>query len=208
MKDRITTIMRHTRRWKYENGTAELILGGLFLEAGIALPFGIYCVSIALTSGMLIITTLGNWLQRRYIYPRSGFVEYSEDTYKGFWKSLLIVIVTIAFFGLVLRLLYTHDSLTALGWATPIVAVLAGILWLFAGLNDKLRRLVAIGVFSISLGVSLSPIVLGRQLTGGNFGVASLVIYLLIMSLTFFISGSVTLRQYLRQNPIPQEETK
>ena len=205
MKDRITTIMRRTHIWKYENGTAELLMGGCFLLAGIALPFGNICIALAYSSGLLIIDILGERLKQRYIYPRSGLVVYQQDTLKWFWKFLLFAIGSVVGWGLILSLLFIYDAQNSMAWFASFVAACAGILWVADGLKYKLVRLDAIGIFSICLGLSLSPIVLGRQLTAGNFGIASLAFYLLVMSITFFISGGLVLRTFLRNNPLPEE---
>lgn len=205
MKQDLTAVMRQPRRWKYENGVAKLVLGGLFLEAGVALPFGITYVSLALAAGMFIVAALGDWLQPRYIYPRSGFAEFREDTTKRFWRLLLAAVGVLAGLGVVMAILVRYSPENSLVWAAPIVLALAGGLWMIAGSSYGLRRLVVNGGFSICFGLILSPVILGQLLARGTFGMAGLVLYLLIMSITFFVFGGLTLMRFLL-NTRPQED--
>ncbi len=208
MKDPFPSIMQRTRRWKFEAGTTELILGGIFFSGGLALalPRTPTFALVIFVPGICLIGALVQYLERRFVYPRIGYVEYRENTGRGLGRLLLLVLASLIVLGGILALLFRYQPETALAWVTPLLAFYIGAIMILYALQMKLRRLSLLGLISAALGLVLSPLVLGRGQTDGLFGLASLGFYLLAMGLIFLSSGGYTFRTFLRRTPLPKEE--
>lgn len=212
MKDQFTPIMRRTRRWKFEGGTTELMLGGSFLSASLYFllqlvpgipPAGVIA---AFAFGLVVSFLLPAGLQRRHVIPRSGYVVYKEATRRGAWRPLLLGAGAGLAMAVLLYLAMAFDNEHAFAWMTSIMGVFIGLVWLIANLNFRLRRLTALALLSILLGLSVSPPVLGAQATrGSDIGGILLGGYFLAMAVAFLLSGGLTLRAYLRDTPLPGE---
>lgn len=211
MKDQLSPIMQRTRRWKFEAGTTELILGGIFFWAGSALLLPLLLrrpptfMLIVFIAGLFFTGILVQYLERRYVYPRIGYVEYRENTGRGIWRLLLMMFASLIILGGILALLFKYQPETALAWVTPLLALYFGAVMVPYALQLKLRRLILLGLISAVIGLALSPIVLGRGRTDGLFGLASLGFYLLAMGPVFLFSGGCTFRAFLLRNPASPE---
>jgi hypothetical protein len=214
MKDQFTPIMRRTRRWKFEGGTTELMLGGIFFWAAMYFllqllpaisPATIFSIVLCGLVGTMIVPA---FMQRRYVFPRSGYVEYKETTRRGIWKPLLLaagagVFVAFLFYEV---LLYDYDH--AFAWGTAIVGIFIGLAWIIGNINFRIRRLTYLGFFSLALGLLVSPVVLGAEFTRGEYlGGILLGTYFLLMGIAFFVSGGFAFRAFLRRNPLKEESS-
>jgi len=208
MKDQFTPVMQRTRRWKFEAGTTELVLGGILFSGGLSLavPRTHTFALVIFLPGIFLVGTLVQYLERRYVYPRIGYVEYRENTGKGLWRLLLMMVASLIVLGGILALLFEYQPDTAQAWVTPLLAFYIGVVMILYAQQMKLRRLTLLGLVSVALGLTLSPLVLGRGQTGGLFGLASLSFYLLAMGLVFLISGIFAFRAFLRRTPLPKEK--
>lgn len=212
MKDQFSPIMRRTRRWKFEGGTTELMLGGIFFSAALyfllqLLP-GMSPASIFLA---FVIGLLGSflgpaYLQRRHVVPRSGYVVYKEATPRGIWKPLLLAIGAGLAMTVLLHLVSVFDNEHALAWMTAILGVFIGLVWWIGNRNFRIRRLTYLGGFSILAGLLVSPAVLGAGFTrGSDIGGILLGSYFLLMGIAFFVSGGLAFRAFLRHAPASSE---
>ena len=212
MKDQFSEIARRTRRWKFEDGITELTLGGiLFLSAMYFLLQLIPALSPTLifsilTLGFIVTLFVPNLLKKRYVYPRSGYVKYTETTPKGVWKPLLLGALAGILMAALLYLVLIYDHDHAFSWITTLVAVFIGLVWLIGNTYYRIPRLSFLGLFSMVVGVILSPLVLGSEFTRGEFiGGILLATYFLLMAVFLFISGGLAFRAFLRSNPLPKE---
>ncbi len=205
MKDEISGIARRTRRWKFAAGTTELMVGGIFFWAGLALLLprqptfylGLFMVGIVL-SGFMI-----DYLQRRYIYPRIGYVEYRVGPRKGILKLLLILAISlVSVGGFVFLNIIIPDILLSPAWFTPALASFVGIALFIYALLVKQVRFLLLGFISLATGFLLSPLILGKVLTGDTFGIDKLGLYFLTMGVCSIFSGGFTLRNFLRNTPL------
>ena len=207
MKDQFSPIMQRTRRWKFEAGTTELILGGVFFWAGIAilLPLLLHrspmFVLNVFVLGLFFTGILVEYLQRRYINPRLGYVEYRENTRKGIWRLILLIVFSLMILGGIRILVLKYDPEAAPAWIAPMLAFIVAIVLIPYAL--QLRRLVVLGLISAALGLVFSPLIFGRVRTSDLFALDNLGFYFLVMGLVFFFSGACTFRTFLRQNPPP-----
>lgn len=208
MKDQFSRISGRVRRWKFEAGVTELMLGGIFFSGGLALalPRTPTLALVIFVPGICLTGALVQFLERRYVYPRIGYVEYRENIGKGLGRLLLMMLASLIVLGGILALLFEYQLETALAWVPPLLAFYVGVVMLPYALQMKLRRLTLLGLISIALGLILSPLLLGAARTGGLFALGSLSFYLLAMGLVFLFSGAWTFRTFLRRNPHVMEE--
>jgi xanthosine utilization system XapX-like protein len=212
MNNQFTAIMRRTRRWKFEGGTTELMLGGIFLCGALYFllqlipsipPALIFLVFLFLLIGTLIVPAV---LQRRLVYPRSGYVQYKETSPRGIWKPLLLAAGAGVLMAIFFTLVLVYDHSHAIAWVTAILGLFLGLIWIIGDFTFKIHRLTFLDIFSILLGLLVSPVVLGTGPTRGDeLGGILLGAYFPVIGIAFFITGGLTLRKFLRDNPLPAE---
>jgi hypothetical protein len=190
MRNQLSGAAGRARRWKFEAGMTELALGGLLLSAALALllPHTPMFALVIFVPGTLLTGIIVDLLERRYVYPRIGYVEYRENTGRGLMRLLIMMAVSLL--------------------VTPLLGFYVGAVMVAYAQGMKLRRLLLLGLISVGFGLILSPLGLGRRLTDGLFEFRSLGWYLLAMGVTFLFSGECAFRTFLRRNPPAQEETE
>ena len=208
MKDKFSQFAQRTRRWKFEDGSTELLLGGILLVAGIAMQMQtVVWMGVVFLPGLLLVTGLVEMLKRRYVYPRAGFVEYRETTRKGMWKPLMISTLVTAVWTATFTIMLNYNEDLALAWTTPILGFFIGMILASNALWMRLFRLVLVGLISIATGFLISPLVVPPEIMDDFFGLGTMGFYFLAMALVFCISGGCTFRLFLRRTPPPGENT-
>jgi hypothetical protein len=188
------------------------MLGGIFLCAALyfllqllpaLLPAWIFLVVLL---GFLASLTVPAAIQRRLVYPRSGYVVYKEATPAGAWRPLFLALGSALLMAVAFYLVLVYDTDHAFAWVAVILAFFLGLVWIIANLSFKIRRLNILGAFSLLLGILISPPVLGSGFTRGEeIGGILLGAYFLLMGGAFFVSGGLALRNFLRDSPPPAE---
>jgi hypothetical protein len=212
MKDNFSEIARRTRRWKFEDGTTELMLGGIFFWASMYFLLQLIpglspvLIFVILVAGFIATILVTDILKRRYVYPRSGYVRYQEDAPRGIWKTLTLAAFVGLLVAALLCLALIYDNEHALAWITTFLPIFIGLIWLIANFYYKISRLGFLGSLSVVFGIVISPLVLGSQTTSGDFIVGVLLgLYFLVMAVSLLLSGGLTFRVYLRRTPPPIE---
>ena len=208
MKDDFSSIEQRVKRYWYVDGFGELVGGGgmcLILAIYFAAQqyFGDESVIGGLLQASLVLVLLGGFfLVRRLIgaiklrvtYPRTGYVEYSPQPNKK-WTGIPAAIVgmTIAMtFVFIVRQFNRIDALVA------VTGVAMGlILFLKQVLTVKVKRFYILSAAAVLYGAALSVSGFPR---GYNLG-----LFYALMSLSFVISGGLTLKRYLAENPLQAE---
>jgi hypothetical protein len=150
---------------------------------------------LLLIGGMFIGRRLINALKTRVTYPRTGYVEYQVD--EGAIKSRRIWVMLLAFAISALTMVFVRlfqffDSIVA------ITGVAVGlILVVLRAKSARLTRFYVLGAVSVLLGLGLS--------LSGLPNAYSLGLFYGLMGVGFMISGGLTLRRYLEENPLPAE---
>jgi hypothetical protein len=196
MKDNFSQVEGRVRRYWFTDGIGELMGGALFLLLGLYFSAQQYFgdqspIGIILQSSFVILVIggafVGRWminqLKARLTYPRTGYVEYSVKN-KGNIRRRTIAFALamgVAMFAIVItRSVNTIDSMVALtGLLVSVIYVLSAI--------------------ALILGIVLSVSGFAR---GYNLG-----IFYSLMGVAFVVSGGLTLRHYLSENPLPAEDT-
>ncbi len=208
MTDQLSGITRRTKSWKFIAGTTELMLGGVFFWAGLALLLprkptfyiGLFVFGIVL-SGFLV-----NFLQHRFIYPRIGYIEYRLRPRNGLWRLFFVVIISLlSIAGLVVLNLIIPDIFRSPAWFTSLFSIFVGIAYFVYAFLVKQVRFFFLGLISLIAGLILSPFGPGNALISDPFGTGKLGLFFLIMGGCSLISGVITFRVFLHRTPLLEE---
>lgn len=208
MKDDLTDVEQRVKRYWYVDGFGELVGGG-----GMCLLLGIYFAAqqyfgdgsliggllemslfFVLVGGMFLVRRLIGAAKVRVTYPRTGYVEYSQPQNKR-WMGALSAIVGMAMAMTFIFIVRQFNRIDAMVAVTGVVMGI--ILYVKQVWSAKVKRFYILSTAAVLYGVALSVSSLPR---GYNLG-----LFYGLMALSFAISGGLTLRKYLDENPLPTE---
>jgi len=202
MSDSIQDIQKQTFRYYYQDGLVELAVGILFLVIGLdawaitSLPAGTplsiaswVLLPILTVGGIIGVQRFVKYLKERYVHPRTGYIEYAArpNRYR-WWVSGVALALILA----VILLPFDWLQKGSVAGGTILCVILATI-----GYQVSLKRLIAIGVLSLALGVGLAL----SPLTDN----ASLAAVFAAVGLILCLTGTFGFRKYLAENPAPEE---
>jgi hypothetical protein len=206
MENNLANVEQRIKRYWYTDGIGELVGGGMFALMGGYFAVqeflgenstlsGILQASLALLliAGMFAARRLIHLLKTRLTYPRTGYVEYRVNERGLRMKRILAAglgLVIAALAAIFVRLFQLFNSTVAL---TGVIV--AGILMVMQAKSAGLIRFYVLGAVSLATGLLLS-------LSGLPEGY-SLGLFYGLMGLSFIVSGALTLRGYLKDNPLP-----
>ncbi len=205
MKDTAYDVEQRVRRYWYVDGFGELVGGGgMCLILAIYFAVGQYVgdesrlggilsstLVLVLIGALFVVRRLIDAVKLRVTYPRTGYVEYPDAKHK-ISNAVFAAIGGGLLGGIVVSLVRRFDSIDALVATSGIVMslVLAGKqLW-----STGVRRFYVLGLAALLYGVVLANSGLPR---GYNLG-----LFYGLMSISFMISGGLTLKIYLDKNPL------
>ena len=210
MKDNFSDVEGRLKRYWFTDGIGELLGGGLFVLLGAYFAAQQYVgdqspLGAILQSSFIILVIgglfVGRWaihqLKARVTYPRTGYVEYRVDDKKNMRRRIFAFALAmgVAMSGVfIARNVTIIDSMTA--WTGLLVAV---ILFFNQRWAYGVSRFSIMAAIALILGIALSVSGLAR---GYNLG-----LFYGAMGIVFAISGGLTLRRYLSENPMPAEES-
>ena len=207
MQSNLSNVEQRVKRYWYNDGIGELIGGGMFILLGVyfalqeflaqnSMVSGILQVSLILVmvGGMAVSRWLINTLKTRFTYPRTGYVEYQVDERKMKSRRIWVAILAFTISALTMvfvRLFNFFDSIVA------VTGVAVGlILVILRAKSSGLTRFYVLGTASVVLGLALS---VSRLPNGYSLG-----LFYGLMGVAFMLSGGLTLRRYLEENPLPE----
>jgi hypothetical protein len=209
MQRNLSEVELRVKRYWYTDGIGELIGGGMFVLLG--LYFGIQeylgghsLVSMILQSSLVLIMLGGifgvrwlvNTLKIRLTYPRTGYVEYrvNEQETKRRRYVVMAIAMMIAFASIVVvKYIRGLDSMVL------VTGILVGVVFIaLRGKSSGLTRFYILGGFSFLLGIGLS--------FSGLPEAYNLALFYSLLGIVIMISGGLTLRRYLLENPFPAED--
>lgn len=205
MKDTAYDVEQRVRRYWYVDGFGELVGGGgMCLILAIYFAVGQYVgdesrlggilsstLVLVLIGALFVVRRLIDAVKLRVTYPRTGYVEYPDAKHK-ISNAVFAAIGGGLLGGIVVSLVRRFDSIDALVATSGIVMslVLAGKqLW-----STGVRRFYVLGLAALLYGLTLANSGLPR---GYNLG-----LFYGLMSISFMISGGLTLKIYLDKNPL------
>ena len=208
MKDNFSDIQQRVRRYWYMDGFGELVGGG-----GMCLILGLYFAGqqyfgddsliggllqaglvLVLLGGFYLVRKLINSAKARVTYPRTGYVEYSEPPNKVFAGILSAVVgMMLAFtFVFIVRQFNKIDAMVAVTGAAFGIILFVKQVW-----TTRVKRFYILSAAALIFGAALSVSGFPR---GYNLG-----LFYALMSISFAISGGLTLMKYLNENPLSGE---
>lgn len=208
MNNNFSDVEQRVKRYWYVDGFGELVGGG-----GMCLILAIYFAAqeyfgdgsllsnllqmsliLVLLGGMFVVRRLINTAKLHVTYPRTGFVEYSQPQNKrrvGILSALVGILVAMTAIFIVRQFSRIDAMVAVSGMAMGIILSLKQ-LW-----TVKVKRFYILSAAAVLYGVALS---ISGLPNGYNLG-----LFYGLMSLSFAISGGLTLRKYLDENPLQTE---
>ncbi len=210
MQTNLSNVEQRVKRYWYTDGIGEIIGGGVFLLIAayfsIQQYFGEQSMIGAILQSSLIVVLIGaviigrrmiNALKTRLTYPRTGYVDYSAPEKNMMWWRIFTMAIgmAVAIFSIAItRKINTIDSMVAVTGVLVAVILLVKQGWSFG-----VPRFYVLSAASLILGIILSVSGLPQ---GYNLG-----LFYALIGIAFAISGGLTLWKYLRENPMPAEES-
>lgn len=206
--NKIKEVEQRVKRYWYSDGIAELASGGMFILLGIY--FGTQgfldegsIVSIILQISLMLMMVGGifgvrwlvNTLKTRLTYPRTGYVEYRVNEKDARVRRYVIagVAMIIAMASIMLV-----DYIRGLDTMALVTGLLVGLIFIvLRGKSSGLKRFYVLGGLAIVLGVALS--------FSGLSQAYDLGLFYGLLGVAILISGSLVLRRYLSEHPLPGE---
>ena len=208
MKENFSDVEQRVKRYWYVDGFGELVGGG-----GMCLILALYFAAqqyfgddsliggllqaslvLVLIGGMVLVRRLINAAKVRVTYPRTGYVEYStpkNKVFAGILSGVVGMIMAMTFIFIV-RQFNRIDAMVAVTGVVMGIILLVKQVW-----TTKVKRFYILSAAALIYGVVLSVSGFPR---GYNLG-----LFYALMSISFAISGGLTLKRYLDENP-PQTD--
>lgn len=206
MKDNVSDVEQRVKRYWYVDGFGELVGGG-----GMCLILAVYfsaqqylgddsLISGLLQASLVLVLLGGMFLVRRLIsaaklrvtYPRTGYVEYRASEKNrlvtGILSGVVGMIMAMTFIFIV-RQFNQIDAMVAVSGVVMGIILLVKQVW-----TVKVKRFYILSAMALIYGAVLSVSGFPR---GYNLG-----LFYALMSLSFVISGGLTLKKYLDENPL------
>jgi len=208
MNENLSDVQQRVKRYWFVDGVGELIGGGwmcLILAVYFAaqqylgddsVMGSLLQVSLALVliGGFFFVRRLINAAKLRVTYPRTGYVEYSTPENKILTNvlSALVAMIMAMTFIFIVRQFNRVDAMVAVTGAVMGIILFVKQVW-----TAKVKRFYILSVAALMYGAALSVSGFPR---GYN-----LALFYALMSLSFAISGGLTLKKYLDENPSQTE---
>ena len=207
MSENIEQIMQRTRAYWYEDGFAEIAVGGLFALVGgfvylqsvtAGTPL-VAVISIGMTllilGGSFLVKRVVNTLKERVTYPRTGYVAYDEKDRAGSGRWFIVGFAfVLAVATLIFRDWVSNAGLEAM---STVAGLLIAAIFGAMGASFRIRRFYIIAVAAVVIGAAASISGLGDVL--------GMAVFFAMIGMLVVISGVFALTQYLRAAGPPQE---
>ena len=208
MNDNLSDVEQRVKRYWFVDGFGELIGGG-----GMCLILAVYfaaqqylgddsllgsllqvSLALVLIGGFFFVRRLISAAKLRVTYPRTGYVEYSTPKNKILTNVLSAVVAMIMAmtFIFIVRQFNRIDAMVAVTGAVMGIILFVKQVW-----TSKVKRFYILSVAALMYGAALSVSGFPR---GYN-----LALFYALMCLSFAISGGLTLKKYLDENPSQTE---
>lgn len=208
MKDETSQIEQRVKRYWYSDGIGEMMGGVMFFLLAVYFSLQQYLgdesfIGGLLQAGLVLLLIGGVYIGRRVVnmvktritYPRTGYVEYRTNTRNAVFIRILAAFTAMTVASISIFVARRFDSIDAMVAVTGVLV--AVILIVKQGWSSGVGRFYFLSAASLVFGGILSVSGFAR---GYNLG-----LFYGLMGLAFVISGGLTLRSYLRENPMPTE---
>jgi hypothetical protein len=200
----VDRLMKQTQRYWYEDGIADMAMGGFMLLLGLLFAgesltpqgsplWGLWGVGLPmfLIGGGLVAGWIVKRLKSRVTYPRTGYVEYERKGLSRFARMLAMALaaaVLAASFVVVIRWSVSPSLFFGLAFLGT---------YSYVAFRVRLWRYLLFGLWSFVLSLVIAPLSLNLD--------QSSALYYPGLGLGLIVSGWVTWRRYDRSAPRAQE---
>lgn len=209
MNDNLSEVEQRVKRYWYVDGFGELVGGGgmclilaIYFAAGQYLgddsPVGGLLqasMALVLIGGFFLVRRLINAAKMQVTYPRTGYVEYQTTQGNRFLAGALSAVVGFVMAMLFVFIVRQFNRIDAMVAVSGVVMGL--IIFVKQVRTVKVSRFYILSLAALTYGMALSVSGLPR---GYNLG-----LFYALMSISFAISGGLTLKKYLDENPLQPE---
>jgi len=209
MKDNFVDVEQRVKRYWFKDGIGELAGGGLFVMLGLFFAGNEWLPSnslartlldssliLVLISGMFITRWLINLLKTHLTYPRTGYVEYFPSKKNTPSRRTLTAVIAMS---VSISMILFGRVTGSFNWISGFTGLAVGVILIMTQAQSGGRKFYILGVFTIVLGLTLS--------FSGLSEVYSLGLFYGLTGVAAMLSGGLTLARYLRENPMPVEES-
>ncbi|MCC6259481.1 MAG: hypothetical protein IT311_01360 [Anaerolineales bacterium] len=202
-------IERRVRRYWFKDGIGEMVIGGLFVLLAIYVAGHQWLpvdsnAPLYLDGGLILILLLGIFLTNRLInvfklqitYPRTGYVEYYPAKGEEFSAKVFIF---LSFAGFVILVVGVGKWVGTFRWLPSVLGLLIGLTLIIVRLRAaELNRFYYLAGAAFGFGLGASLVNWLPQYT--------VSLFFALFGIVLFATGFITLRKYLRENPLPKED--
>jgi len=206
-RNKLNNTLLRSIQYRFEDGIIELVMGGIFLLAGIYFYLQTVMANSqladVLTASFALVFIGGYYLMQysirslkeRITFPRTGYVAYRN----GSGSRVVWIIAAFGIAVLTGGLLAFSQIKTGPEWnlLPPFSGLVIAIVLGLIGLQTALPRFYGLAGISLVLGGAFAKIGLSNNLSTAAFCGA--------MGVVLLVSGGAVLRHYLRKNPAPTE---
>jgi MFS family permease len=202
-------VERRTIQYWYEDGIWEMAFGVMVLFLGIyllgyalipakSLWRGLWSIGMlpVFIFGVRFVGRIVRLLKEKLTYPRAGFVSYRRPDGRKRPRRFSLV---GGLAGIAFALAYSLSRNSGgFSWFPAGFGLLFALMLFYIALRTNLIRF-----FLLSVLVIASGIVLARSALAA---ISGLSIFYCLMGLALCVSGAITLRQFVRKNPLLEKE--
>lgn len=207
MQSQLRDVEQRVKSYWFADGLAELIGGAAFLIIGsyfllVELNSQAWWVGVlqaafiliflgAVYGGRKLIATLKD----RYVYPRTGYIEYRVDKKSAGLRRVLAGITGVVVAAILVIFAPVEGRID---WVVALTSLVVGAVLMFGQARSAgHERFMILGLASVLLGMLLAvsgwPNGIALGLYYGGIGLASMV------------SGALVFQRFLRENPVRSE---
>lgn len=194
---------RRTRRYWMVDGLPELLMGSLFLLAGVLqlvsllapsniAGFAMLLVPLLMMVGTLFGRRVLHAVKARLTYPRTGYVEYPQPKR---WQQVLGGLLGFGLGMALTALLFTVQFSAT--WIPVITGFTLALGMVYLGFYMGLTRFYILAVFASILGILLQFL-----RVDGFLGASSVMA---LMGVWLLIAGGITLYRYLQRTQAQEQ---
>lgn len=226
MSTKVKELMRRTQAYWYVDGLVELGTGIVFFLLGIVLilesvtPPDSNLSSILsfsrntiLIGGTIGIGLLTKFIKAQLTYPRTGYIAYQRPKGKkiGMYLGIGLGLAALISGGFLFAISFIPAVKTMIiylpFWIMVWLGILIASVYLSWAVRTGLRRFNWLALIGFLTGLLLAWQTRGLTfIDGKSFLLAGPGIFFIIMGACLLISGSLTLRSYLKSNHHPNGE--
>ncbi|MEX2161671.1 MAG: hypothetical protein WD751_07110 [Anaerolineales bacterium] len=202
----VKDLEKRIRGYWHQDGLGELAGGLIFLLLGVYFAVVEFLGESSQWGGLLqaglVLVLLGLMvlgrrliaaLKARFVYPRTGYVEYRREA--GTRQRALLAGFAGAVFAA--AAVAVSAALDSTDWVVALTGLLGGFILVFLSAKvSRAGRFILMAMLSVALGLALS-------FTGLSTGYA-LGAYYALMALVFAVSGTLVFLRYMKENPKPE----